>query len=467
LKALSCQIAGKRTKKREKYMAEKLLTVKNPIVMTIAGSDSGGGAGIAADLKTFAALGVHGTCAITSVTAQNTTGVLETFDLTPEAVASQIEAVCTDMEVRWAKTGMLASSEIVREVAKEVRKHGLSLVLDPVMAAEAGGDLLRKEALSVLIEELLPFSKVTTPNASEAGALAGMAVKTPEDAKVAARKIADLGVEVVIVTGGHLDATDLLYEASSDTFTLIPGTFLKGGTHGSGCTYSAAVTALLASGENLEGAARKAKKFVEQAILRSRPAGRGVSPVNQLGAILEERERYMVLREIKEAILILEDSQNFSKLIPEVGCNMGMAISEADSYEDVAAVEGRIVSHRGCAVPVGCVNFGASLHVARIILASLRYNPEIRAAINIKYSREALAACGEMKLGISSFDRAEEPENTSTIDWGTAEAIKKYGSVPKVIYDKGGPGKEPMIRLLGTHATEVARLAVELAEKIQ
>lgn len=449
-------------------MTEKsFFSVKTPIVMTIAGSDSGGGAGIAADLKTFAALGVHGTCAITSVTAQNTTGVLKTFDLTPEAVTSQIEAVCADMEVRWAKSGMLASSEIVREVAKKVRKYGLSLVLDPVMAAEAGGDLLRKEALSVLVEELLPFCKVTTPNASEAGAIAGMAVKTHTDARVAARKIADLGVEAVIVTGGHLDATDLLYEAASDTFTRIPGTFIKGGTHGSGCTYSAAVTAFLASGESLDGAARKAKKFVEQAILRSRPAGRGVSPVNQLGAIMEERERYLVLREIKKAISILEDSSDFSKLIPEVGCNIGMAISEAGNYEDVAAVEGGIVSHRGGTVPAGCVDFGASQHVARIILASLHYNPEIRAAINVKYSREALAACGEMKLGISSFDRAEEPENSSTVDWGTAEAIKKYGSVPKVIYDKGGPGKQPMIHLLGTGAIEVAKLAVELAEKIQ
>lgn len=448
-------------------MTEKPLKVKTPIVLTIAGSDSGGGAGIAADLKTFAALGVHGTCAITSVTAQNTTGVLKTFDLTPETVASQIEAVCTDMEVRWAKSGMLASSEIVREVAKEVRKHELSLVLDPVIAAEAGGNLLRKEALSVLAEELLPFCKVTTPNASEAGALAGMTVKTPEDAKVAARKIADLGVEAVIVTGGHLDATDLIYKADSETFTRVPGTFVKGGTHGTGCTYSAAVTAFLASGEDLEEAARKAKKFVEQAILRSRPAGRGVSPVNQLGAVLEEKERYLVLRELKDAVSILEGSPDFSKLIPEVGCNIGMAIPEADSYEDIAAVEGRIVRHRGWAVPVGCVGFGTSRHVARIILSSLRYNPEIRAAINVKYSMELLAACKEMKLGISYFDRAEEPENTSTMDWGTAEAIKKYGSVPTVIYDKGGSGKEPMIRLLGRCATEVAKLAVELAEKTQ
>ncbi|MFI5382660.1 MAG: bifunctional hydroxymethylpyrimidine kinase/phosphomethylpyrimidine kinase, partial [Methanosarcina thermophila] len=142
-------------------MTEKPSKIRTPIVMTIAGSDSGGGAGIAADLKTFAALGVHGTCAITSVTAQNTTGVLETFDLAPETIASQIEAVCSDMEVKWAKTGMLSSSEIIREVAKEVRKQKLFLVLDPVMAAEAGGDLLRKEALSVLIEDLLPTCKVT------------------------------------------------------------------------------------------------------------------------------------------------------------------------------------------------------------------------------------------------------------------------------------------------------------------
>ena len=448
-------------------MTEKPLTVKNPIVMTIAGSDSGGGAGIAADLKTFAALGVHGTCAITSVTAQNTTGVLEAFDLAPAAVASQIEAVCADMDVKWAKTGMLASSEIVREVAKEVRKHGLSLVIDPVMAAEAGGNLLRKEALSVLIEELLPFCKVTTPNASEAGALAGMAVKNPEDARIAARKIADLGVEAVIVTGGHLDATDLLYEAGSDTFTRIQGTFVKGGTHGSGCTYSAAMTAFLACGKSLEVAARESKKFVVQAILKSRPAGRGVNPVNPLGATLEEKERYLVLRNLKDAVLLIEESPDFSKLIPEVGCNIGMAIPGAESYQDVAAVESRIVRYRNRAVSVGCVEFGASKHVASIILSALHYNPEIRAAINVKYSEKALAACREMELGISSFDRAEEPENTSTMDWGTAEAIKKYGRVPEVIYDEGGTGKEPMIRLPGTNAIEVAKLAVELAEKLQ
>jgi hydroxymethylpyrimidine kinase / phosphomethylpyrimidine kinase / thiamine-phosphate diphosphorylase len=448
-------------------MTEKPFSTKNTIVMTIAGSDSGGGAGIAADLKTFAALGVHGTCVITSVTAQNTTGVLDTFDLPPAAVASQIEAICADMDIKWAKTGMLASSEIIREVAKKVRKHGLSIVLDPVMAAEAGGDLLKKGSLSVLIEELLPFCKVTTPNASEAGIIAGVPVKTPDDAKIAARKIAELGVEAVIVTGGHLDATDLLYEASSDTFTHIPGTFVKGGTHGSGCTYSAAMTAFLASGKSLEAAARESKKFVVQAILNSQPVGRGVNPVNPLGTTLEEKERYLVLRNLKEAILILEESPDFSKLIPEVGCDIGMAIPGAHSLGEVAALGGRIVRQRERAVPVGCVEFGASMYVARIILSALRCNPEIRAAINLRYSERNLSLCREAGLSISFFDIAEEPKNASTLDWRTVGAVKKYGNLPEVIFDKGDSGKKTMISLLGTNAVEVAKLAVELAEKLQ
>lgn len=448
-------------------MTGKPQVPKTHIVMTIAGSDSGGGAGIAADLKTFAAFGAHGTCAITSVTAQNTTGVLKAFDLTPEAVGSQIEAVCTDMDIKWAKTGMLSSSEIIKEVARQVKKHRISLVLDPVMAAEAGGDLLRKEALSALIEELLPLCKVTTPNASEAGALAGVSVKTHEDARLAARKIADLGVEAVIVTGGHIDATDLLYESASCGFTRVPGVFVKGGTHGSGCTYSASMTACLACGDSLQTAARKAKEFVEQAILRSVPVGRGVGPVNSLGKTLEERERYLVLKDVKEAVLILENSPEFAKFIPEVGCNIGMAIPGARNYEDIAAVEGRIMKFRERASPIGCVNFGASRHVAGITLAALREKPDIRAAMNIKCSKEILDACRKMGLGISSFDRAKEPEDVSIADWGISEAIREYGGVPEVIYDKGGVGKEPVIRLLGTCASELAKLAARLAREME
>jgi hydroxymethylpyrimidine/phosphomethylpyrimidine kinase len=446
-------------------MTKKQSPTNNTIVLTIAGSDSGGGAGIAADLKTFAALGVHGTCAITSVTAQNTTGVLDTFDLPPAAVTSQIEAVCMDMDIKWVKTGMLASPAIIREVAKEVKKHKLSLVLDPVMAAEAGGNLLREESLPVLIEELLPFCKVITPNALEAGALAGISVKSPEDAKIAAKKIADLCVEAVIVTGGHLDATDLLYETCSDTFTSIQGTFVSGGTHGSGCTYSAAMAAFLAFGKSLEEAAKESKKFVMQAIMKSRPTGRGVNPVDPLGTTLEEKERYLVLKNLKEAVLILEKSPDFQKYIPEDGCNIGMAIPGAHNLEEVAAVEDRIVRCGERAVHVGCVKFGASRHIARIILSALRYNPKIRAAINVRYSESNISLCRKAGLSLYSFNRVEEPENCTTMDWEIPEAVKSQKSIPKVVYDTGDLGKEPMIHLLGTNAVEIAKLVVELAEK--
>ncbi|MGD9779986.1 bifunctional hydroxymethylpyrimidine kinase/phosphomethylpyrimidine kinase, partial [Methanomethylovorans sp.] len=263
-----------------------------PVVMTIAGSDSGGGAGIEADIKTFAALGVHGTCAITSVTAQNTRGVLSIYDLPPHVISAQINAVCSDMDVKWAKTGMLSSAEIVSVVSKEAKYHGLSLVVDPVMAAEAGGDLLRKDAVRVLKEELLPVSKVVTPNIYEARTLSGIDIKNVNDAKTAARKIAESGVETVIVTGGHLDASDVVYESVSDTFTIIRGKFLEGGTHGSGCTYAASITAFLAGGHSIVEAATLAKSFVEKAIVSSVKVGHGVGPVNQLGSTLRNSHRY-------------------------------------------------------------------------------------------------------------------------------------------------------------------------------
>ena len=206
---------------------------KTPVVLTIAGTDSGGGAGVMADIKTFSSIGVHGTCAITSVTSQNTTGVLGALDLPPQVVKDQIDAVCTDMCVQWAKSGMLASPEIVSAVAECIKKYDLALVVDPVMAAEAGGDLLTTDALSVMRDELLPICMVVTPNTDEASAISGIPIKDRNDAKRAAKIIADMGVPNVIVTGGHLDASDVIYESKNDTFTVISGEFIKGGTHGS------------------------------------------------------------------------------------------------------------------------------------------------------------------------------------------------------------------------------------------
>lgn len=439
-----------------------------PVVMTIAGSDSGGGAGIEADIKTFAALGVHGTCAITSVTAQNTRGVLSIYDLPPHVISAQINAVCSDMDVKWAKTGMLSSAEIVAVVSKEAKYHGLSLVVDPVMAAEAGGDLLRKDAVRVLKEELLPVSKVVTPNIYEARTLSGIDIKNVNDAKTAAKKIAESGVETVIVTGGHLDASDVVYESVSDTFTIIRGKFLEGGTHGSGCTYAASITAFLAGGHSIVEAATLAKSFVEKAIVSSVKVGHGVGPVNQLGSTLRNSHRYETLQNTISAANILISCDEFGKLVPEVGCNIAMAIPEASGIMDVAGVSGRIVRVKGRPHIAGNVEFGGSDHVARMILAAMGYDPSLKAAVNLRYSEKILRICKELKYSIASFDRADEPSHVSTMDWGVTSAITAFSSndlkkIPDIIYDKGSVGKEPMIRLFGKTAEEVAHKAVMIA----
>lgn len=439
---------------------------KATVVMTIAGSDSGGGAGIEADIKTIAAMGLHGTCAITSVTSQNTTGVLSAFDLPPAVVASQVDAVCTDMEVKWAKSGMLASSDIISTVAALVRKYDIRLVVDPVMAAEAGGDLLRKDALRTLKEELLPLCQVVTPNISEATFLSGVPVASVEDAKQAARVIAWTGVKVVIVTGGHLDASDVIYEAEEDRFTIIRGEFVRGGTHGSGCTYAAALTCGMAQGLTVVEAARRAKEFVVRAIIGGQPVGRGAGPVNPLAGIQRDAEACNVLEDVKQAVSIISASAHFVKIIPQVGSNIAMALPRAERTADVAAVAGRIVKLKGCPRAVGDAGFGASGHVARIVLAAMEHDPGIRAAMNVRYSEEVLSVCTSMGLRIASFERSDEPENAGSAhvgEWGTYDAIRRSGSVPDIIFDRGAVGKEPMIRILGRSAIEVARIADSIA----
>ena len=432
--------------------------------MTIAGVDPGGGAGIAADLKTFAALGVHGTCIITSVTAQNTQGVLNSFDIPTGFIKEQFDAVVSDIKIDCAKTGMLSSPEIVRAVAGLVKRERLPLVIDPVMAAEAGGTLLENEAVDVLIEELLPLSAVITPNVSEAQRLSGMKINDISDACKAARIISEFGARAVIVTGGHLKGTDILY--SNGEFTQIKGKLIKGGTHGSGCTHSAVITADLSKGMALVEAARHAKEFVEQSIALSFKIGKGAAPVNQTGHTLADARRFGVIKNIEAALDLIKNSQGFTDLIPEVGCNIAMGIPDASSISDVAAVSGRIVRLKNEPHAVGCVAFGASSHVARIVLTAMQYDGKMRAAMNIRYSEGAIDACKDLGFCIASFRREDEPEGVSTMEWGVSDAIQREGKVPDVIFDKGGIGKEAMIRLIGREALEVAGKAAKIASSL-
>ena len=250
--------------------------------LTIAGSDSGGGAGIQADLKTFAAHGVYGTCAITALTAQNTRGVTGVHVVPAEFVTEQIEAVADDIGCDAVKTGMLATSAIVEAVAAAVEALDLpNLVVDPVMIAKGGDRLLAVDAVHAIARTLLRLARVVTPNVPEAEVLAGIRITTLDDMRAAARTILALGPKAVIVKGGHLtgaESVDILVDASGEHLLTAPRLDVPF-THGTGCTFAAALTARLARGEALDAAARGAKEYVTGAMRHGIDVGDGHRPL--------------------------------------------------------------------------------------------------------------------------------------------------------------------------------------------
>ncbi len=253
-----------------------------PTALTIAGSDSGGGAGAQADLKTFLACRVHGMSAITAVTVQNSLGVSEFYELPAQAVAEQIESVATDIGVGAAKTGMLASAPVMTAVADAVRRLGVRpFVVDPVAASQHGDPLLRPEALETLRELIIPLASLVTPNLGEVELLTGIEVRDRADMDAAADAFLALGAEAVLVKGGHLpdgDAVDLLRSPDGD-LELRSRRHDTAHTHGSGDTLAAAITAGLARGATLPEAVRQGKAFVTAAVEGSFPLGAGLGPV--------------------------------------------------------------------------------------------------------------------------------------------------------------------------------------------
>ena len=255
-----------------------------PRALTIAGSDSGGGAGIQADLKTFFALGCHGMSALTALTAQNTVAVTAIHEVPPEFVIAQIDAVVSDIGVDAAKTGMLSSAGIVEAVAKAVEVHGIKrLVVDPVFVSKHRDHLLAPEAVSALTDRLLPLAEVLTPNLYEAeGLVGGGEIQSLDDMREAAKALRALGPHFVLVKGGHLpgdSAVDVLFNGT-DFVELSGPRFDTKDTHGTGCALSAAIAARLAHGDDTETAVRTAKEFVAGAIRHGLRIGKGYGPVN-------------------------------------------------------------------------------------------------------------------------------------------------------------------------------------------
>jgi hydroxymethylpyrimidine/phosphomethylpyrimidine kinase len=449
-------------------------TGKIPVAITIAGSDSGGGAGIQADLKTFAALGVHGTTAITSVTAQNTYLLTAVEDLKPEMIRKQIEAVAEDLGIDAGKTGMLHTEEIIRTVFSEVAKHKFPLVVDPVMIAKSGAPLLKPEAVDALKNYLLPKATVITPNRFEAEKLADMEIKNLQDAEIASKKISEIGPKAVIIKGGHIEgseAIDLLYYQGKTKKFSTPRLDVKT-THGTGCSFSAAIAAELAKKTDIPTAVEKAKRIVTLSIKFGLNIGKGYGPVNPMAHLYRESSRYDVLINLEKAKKLLETNSKIATLVPEVGMNIAMAIPYLETIDDVAAIEGRIAKTCEGARAIGSPKFACSSHLAKYIIEVAKLDRRKRAAVNLKFSDKVLRLLKKRGLAVSFYDRAKEPEEIKmiegmTIPWGVKVAISKVGKAPDVIYHRGDIGKEPMIVIFGEQAYDLAKLVVRLAKEVK
>jgi hydroxymethylpyrimidine/phosphomethylpyrimidine kinase len=443
--------------------------------LTIAGSDSGGGAGIQADLKTFASLGVHGMSVITSITAQNTYEVRAVFDLPLNIIEAQFRAVAEDIGVDASKTGMLSNSDIVKLVANLVKNYELPVVVDPVMIAKSGASLLKEEAVEALMRYLIPVATVVTPNKFEAERLAGLSINSLSDAKKAAKYIVEeLGAQAVVLKGGHIEgdeSVDILYYSGTFKEFRAKRIHTKN-THGTGCSFSAAITAELAKGKPIDEAVKIAKMFITTAIEHGLQLGRGSGPVNPIAWLAIPAEKFFVLENLQRAVEILEESGHLvSTLVPEVGMNIVMALPKpyAKGLDSVAGVMGRIVRVGGKVKAVGPIAFGASRHMARAVLKAMEFDERFRAVANIRFDEELIEIAKGLGYSVSFYDRSQEPVEIksvegATIPWGVEQAVTRVKRVPDVIYHKGDWGKEPMINVFGFTAVDVAEKILKLAK---
>jgi len=416
-------------------------------VLLVAGLDTGGGAGLKADIETVSALGEHPLPVLTAVTYQNPSEVRGYHTLPPEVVREGIRVVKGSFEVKAVKIGMLGSREVARVVREET--EGFTRVFDPVLSSSTGKKLI-DDAES--LKTLIPGS-IVTPNVHEAEALTGIEIRSVEDMKESARVLVEeLGAEGAIVKGGHLNLTDILYWRGE--FYEFPGERAEGFTHGTGCVFSSALATFLAKGFELPEAVEKAKRFVEGAIRFSKAETRAVKPLWELE---RDAHRWRAREELEKAVEeLVAFGERLNPHVPEVGTNFAVATP----FGEVFAVKGRIVRYGQTIKPVGPVELNASDHLRRALLKMREFYPEIKAVLNLRYSEELIEKAEGVGLVVSFYDRREEPEEVKraergTMEWGIERAVKRAGKRPDVVYHLGDWGKEPMILIFGRDADEV------------
>ena len=448
-------------------------------LLSIAGSDSGGGAGIQQDLRVFTALGAYGSTVITSVTSQNTQGIFNVYDIPGEHIISQLRVVLDDIKPHGIKIGMLGSNAPIQEIADIIskwkkRQEGAILVIDPIFAAKDGTDLCSKDNFFEAKEKLFPLADVVCPNFHELEILFKRSFSDLDDIIRTAPSILDeFCAKHVIVKGGHIPgAVSADVVISTDKVDVLRSEEIKTkGTHGTGCAYSSALLFYLFKyAVNIKDAALGAKRFVELGLKCFEEIGTGTFPLNSLAYLRNKVERFDVLVALEEAWQLLS-SKKCADLVPEVQMNICYGLPCAQDIEDCAAFPGRLVKYKDGVARISGPWFGASSHMARTVLTAIRYNPKKRCAMNIKLRVEFIERAEELGYKVGSFSREDEPETLkhkegSTISWGVSKVIEEMKLVPDVIYDVGDFGKEPMIRVIGDNPVEVVKKALKIGGMI-
>jgi len=445
-------------------------------ILTIAGSDSGGGAGIQADLKTITALGEYGMSVVTAITAQNSRGIKAIQGISPEIIKKQIDCIFEDFGADAVKTGMLVNGGVVLIVAEKLKKYKVkNLFIDPVMISKSGDLLLSINGIGALVKELIPQAFLVTPNLYEASILcklSGRGVDSLAKMKQAAKEINKMGARNVLIKGGHLkgDAIDILYDGKR-FHEFAEKRINTCHTHGVGCTLSAAIATFFAKGYSLYSSVEEGKKYVTGAIKNACSLGKGINPVNHLAPGLSNYSRYEVLNELNDALEILK-KENIWRLIPEVGSNIGYCLPYATGLDDVAAIPGRVIKLNRDVVNVAEPEFGASSHVGKIALAIKNFDGNFRSVMNIRFSEEILKICKRLGFDVAEFSRKKEPQEIkaqegSSLAWGVEEVLKKRENIPDIIFDRGEIGKEAMIRVIGKNPVDVVNKVIRINRELK
>ncbi|MEC9073980.1 MAG: bifunctional hydroxymethylpyrimidine kinase/phosphomethylpyrimidine kinase [Thermoproteota archaeon] len=417
-------------------------------VLSIGGSDPSSGAGIQSDVKTFENHDVYGFTVITAITSQNTKKISKIAPISAKDIRTQLESVLSDFQIDAIKIGMVYDSSIIKIVNTMIKNQKCPIVVDPIIESTTKKILLKKSAIDSYKRYIIPLATIITPNKKEAKILSGTS-----KAEDAAKELQKLGAKNVIITGfreSEKEIEDFVMEV--DNNYVLKGKKIKIINHGSGCNYSASITASLARKKSIYEATVTAKEYVYQSIKKSKNLGKGIK--------ITHKEISKIQKELSHSILDFQNIKNVSKLIPECQTNFVFSKDKPKTIKNVLGISGRLVKSGNNVIQAGELVFGGSQHVATAVIQVSKKFSKIRSAINIKYEPKIITNAKKHRMSVLSYDRKNESKKSkskenSSISWGISSCLKS--NIPDIIYHKGDFGKEAMIIVFGETPAEVVR----------